>query len=204
MPEIHFNHLSFSYRSKAVFNDFSASFRGPGVFLLTGPSGCGKTTLLRLAAGLLKPGSGSVSVSDPVAFAFQEYRLFPTLSALENVTCVRNPGRGDEAANDEREALELLQSLGLKREEVEFLPDALSGGMKQRVSLARALFSPHPIKLLDEVTKELDQASVSRALEAIRRSSEESLILFSTHRPEDLDGFETTLVELGCESKNNL
>ena len=68
--------------------------------------------------------------------------------------------------------------------------------MKQRVSLARALFSLHPIKLLDEVTKELDPASRNSALDQILRNSESSLILLTTHRPEDLDGLPCTRVSL--------
>lgn len=196
MLEIQFDQLSFSYRNKPVFDGFSASFRGPGVYLLTGPSGCGKTTLLRLVAGLEKPASGTLIVSAPCAFAFQEYRLFPTASALLNVCCVRNPQTKEEATENEKAALELLASLGISGDEAASTPDALSGGMKQRVSLARALFSPHPIKLLDEVTKELDQASVSLVLDQIARYSADSLILFSTHHPEDCDRLNATRVEL--------
>ena len=196
MPEIILSSLSFGYRNKPVFTDVSFSFQGPGVYLITGPSGCGKTTLLRLCAALEKPTSGTISVSDPVAFAFQEYRLFPGLSALENVTCVRNPETKEEAANNEAEARALLASLGLLSNEAESTPDALSGGMKQRVSLARALFSPHPIKLLDEVTKELDPTSIAQVLDAIRSAAKDALILFSTHHPEDLSDLTTTKVEL--------
>ena len=196
MPEIILSSLSFGYRNKPVFTDVSFSFQGPGVYLITGPSGCGKTTLLRLCAALEKPTSGTISVSDPVAFAFQEYRLFPGLSALENVTCVRNPETKAEAANNETEARALLASLGLLSNEAESTPDALSGGMKQRVSLARALFSPHPIKLLDEVTKELDPTSIAQVLDAIRSAAKDALILFSTHHPEDLSDLPTTMVEL--------
>ena len=196
MADILFDSLSFSYRKKAVFEGLSLSFHGPGLFLLTGHSGCGKTTLLRLIAGLEKPSAGMLSVSDPVAFAFQEYRLFPGLSALRNVTCVREPKTKEEAAHNDAEALALLSSLGLSREEATQTPDALSGGMKQRVSLARALFSPHPVKLLDEVTKELDRASVDLVLSQVAKYSADCLVLFSTHHPEDCDGFPSTRIEL--------
>ena len=77
MAEILFDSLSFSYGKKKVFDGLSLSFNGPGLFLVTGPSGCGKTTLLRLVAALEKPSDGVPSISDPVSFAFQEYRLFP-------------------------------------------------------------------------------------------------------------------------------
>lgn len=196
MAEIVFSSLSFGYPDKPLFTDFSFSFVGPGIYLITGPSGCGKTTLLRLAAGLEKPRSGTLSVSDPVAFAFQEYRLFPGLSALENVTCVRDPKSREEAAANADEARELLSSLGLSPLDADGTPDELSGGMKQRVSLARALFSPHPIKLLDEVTKELDPTSITLILDAIRSAAKTSLFLFSTHHPEDLSDLPTRKVEL--------
>ncbi len=196
MPEIIFSSLCFCYPNKPVFNDFSYTFSSPGIYLITGPSGCGKTTLLRLIAGLEKPTGGTVAVSDPCAFAFQEYRLFPHMTVLRNVTCVRRPKTKEEASENDRLAMELLSSLGLSGKEYESAPDALSGGMKQRVSLARALFSPHPIKLLDEVTKELDQHSIALALHLIARYSENSLILFSTHHPEDCDHIPTTLLEL--------
>ena len=196
MSEILISDLSFSYGEKAVFRSFSQTFKGPGVYLLTGPSGCGKTTLLRLIAGLEKPSGGTVSVSDPCAFAFQEYRLFPRMTVLQNVTSVRDPKDKAESAENVRSALELLSSLGLTREECESTPDALSGGMKQRVSLARALFSPHPIKLLDEVTKELDQKSIGLVLDLIVRYADTSLILFSTHHPEDCDQIPSARLEL--------
>ena len=112
------------------------------------------------------------------------------------MTCVRNPETKEEAANNEAEARALLASLGLLSNEAESTPDALSGGMKQRVSLARALFSPHPIKLLDEVTKELDPTSIAQVLDAIRSAAKDALILFSTHHPEDLSDLPTTKVEL--------
>lgn len=196
MPEIVFSSLSFGFPGKPIFTDFSFSFEGPGVYLITGPSGCGKTTLLRLAAGLEKPRAGTLTVSDPVAFAFQEYRLFPGLSALENVTCVRDPKTKEDAAANADEARALLFSLGLSSLDADAAPSALSGGMKQRVSLARALFSPHPIKLLDEVTKELDPTSIALVLDAIRHAAKNALILFSTHHPEDLSDISTTKVEL--------
>ena len=196
MAEILFDSLSFSYGKKKVFDGLTLSFNGPGLFLVTGPSGCGKTTLLRLVAGLEKPSDGVLSISDPVSFAFQEYRLFPGLSALQNVTCVRDPRSKVESAQNDAEALALLITLGLTRDDARLNPDALSGGMKQRVSLARALFSPHPIKLLDEVTKELDRTSVDLVLSGIERVSADSLILFSTHHPEDCDGLPSTRIEL--------
>ena len=196
MAEIILDRLSISYGKKTVFDGLSLSLEGPGLFLVTGPSGCGKTTLLRLIAGLAKPSGGTLFVSDPAAFAFQEYRLFPGLTALRNVTCVRDPKSKEEAQFNDEKALALLSSLGLTSDDAMQTPDALSGGMKQRVSLARALFSPHPIKLLDEVTKELDRASVDLVLAAIAKYATDSPILFSTHHPEDCDGMAATRIEL--------
>ena len=119
-----------------------------------------------------------------------------TYAWLRNVTCVREAKTKDVAASNETEALALLSSLGLTEADAHALPDELSGGMKQRVSIARALFSPHPIKLLDEVTKELDPASVERVLEQIAITAKNSLVLFSTHHPEDCVELGATRVEL--------
>jgi NitT/TauT family transport system ATP-binding protein len=142
--------------------------RGDFVSLL-GPSGCGKTTLLRIIAGLESPTEGDVIVRDrpvwtggkrsaeatrPLAMMFQEARLFPWFTVAENVALplrVQGVGRAER----EQRAYALCETVGLKGFE-KMRPSALSGGMKQRASLARALITEPQVLLLDEPFGALD------------------------------------------------
>ena len=191
MPEILMQNVDFSYRERSVFTNLSLQLSGSGIYALIGPSGSGKTTLLRLLLGLIKPSSGSIHTSSSPAVAFQEYRLFPHLTAAENVAIITaSPKEHHKAACD------LLISLGFTDREVNLLPSKLSGGMKQRVSIARALFSNADILLLDEPTKELDENLRRRLYDLLIKRAETSLILLSTHRVEEVEilGAKTILI----------
>lgn len=131
----------------------------PGMLtVVVGHSGCGKSTLLRCLAGLERPSAGQVSVGgtsvrpDQVGVVFQEPRLMPWLSTIQNVTFgLVSLSRSEQT----RRAREMLELVGLSHAE-KYLPKELSGGMAQRVALARAL-APHPgILLLDEPFSALD------------------------------------------------
>ncbi len=137
--------------------------RGEFISLL-GPSGCGKSTALRLIAGLAAPSSGTVNVSHrtartdgrhPIGFVFQEPTLMPWASVRENV---RLPLKLAHAASGdaERRIEQALAQVGLS-EFAEAYPRELSGGMKMRVSLARALVTDPDILLLDEPFAALDE-----------------------------------------------
>src|SRR5215831_6165227 len=147
----------------------------PGeLMLLVGPSGSGKTTLLSVLGCILRPTSGSLRVlgddvtrmrerdlpairRERIGFVFQAFNLFPTLTALQNVTLALDlKGMSGRAARD-RAALLLDQvGLGAKRESY---PADLSGGQKQRVAIARALAGDPPVILADEPTAALDSQS---------------------------------------------
>jgi molybdate transport system ATP-binding protein len=151
---------------------------------LAGPSGAGKTSVLRLVAGLLRPASGRVSCGEDVwldtsagvdvapeqrgcGYLFQEYALFPHLSAWRNV------GYALPRAGRRERALDLLERFGLGGR-AEALPGALSGGERQRVALARALAREPRVLLLDEPLSALDprtRASASRTLAEVLRSA---------------------------------
>lgn len=173
------------FDEKAVFTDFSFDFEDKGIYALVGESGIGKTTLLRIIAGLDKEydgrvfggGIGSVSV------AFQEHRLFPNLSAIENVVfAVSN--RKDKAVCEKAE--NILKKLGISEEDFPLLPSALSGGMKQRISLARAIIKEADILLLDEPTKELDSYNADLVRRLILEQKKKRLVIISTHSEQDL------------------
>ena len=175
--------LSKSFGKKTIFSDFSYSFEDNGVYILRGESGIGKTTLLRIIAGLDNNYRGDVIGGGigRISFAFQDYRLFPELSALENVI-IGTPNDGEEI---KKEAVELLSYLGFSSSDMELLPSELSGGMKQRVSLARAFLKKAPLLLLDEPTKELDALLCERVCEVIKKIAEDKLVVLVTHKEED-------------------
>jgi ABC-type Fe3+/spermidine/putrescine transport system ATPase subunit len=133
--------------------------------VLLGPSGCGKTTLLKIIAGILKPSTGSVSIAGKdvtslppedrdIGFLFQNYALFPHMSALDNAAY--GPiARGENTDKARRKAAEMLELVHLKGREGA-LPRELSGGMQQRLAMARALTTGSKLMFLDEPTNALD------------------------------------------------
>lgn len=178
--------LNKSFDNKVIFKNFSYEFLNTGIYILRGDSGSGKTTLLRIIAGLDNSFTGEVLGGgiENCSFAFQEYRLFPTLSAKQNVMIASK----DESDDDLERAKALLSTLGFTEGDMELMPDELSGGMKQRVAISRAILKPSPILLFDEPTKELDSALVSSLFEIIKKEAEKRLVIISTHDaiPEDL------------------
>ncbi len=173
-----------SFDKKQIFDSFSLELPDRGVFVISGESGVGKTTLLRLISGLDTDFRGEISGGGikNCSFAFQEYRLFPTLSALDNLIFANYDKK---TAENETEAMKMLVSLGFNEADAALYPDELSGGMKQRVSLARAFLRKTPILLLDEPTKELDEENAKRVLERIKKEAEERLVLLVSHRASD-------------------
>jgi ABC-type nitrate/sulfonate/bicarbonate transport system ATPase subunit len=131
-----------------------------------GPSGCGKTTLLNLLSGFDTPTSGQVHRTHPTRTVFQEDSLFPWLSARDNIAFGARHVANKSARDEQVE--ELLELIGLRAFGDHF-PRQLSGGMKQRVSIARALAGDAPILLLDEPFSHLDYLSRLRLRGEIAR-----------------------------------
>ena len=170
------------------------------VVALEGPSGSGKTTLLSIMGCILTPTSGALEVAgvpvrasdeaalrevrrQSIGFVFQQYNLFPALSALENVEYSLNVrGIGGRAAHDE--AKRVLARVGLG-DRLAFLPRDLSGGQKQRVAIARALAGSPPVLLADEPTANLDTAVGRQTLDLFQElaKSEGRGVLVVTHDP---------------------
>lgn len=137
-----------AFGDKTVLSGFSYEFAEGARYVITGSSGVGKTTLLRLICGLLRPDAGRAEVAEGarVRAVFQEDRLLPWRTVLQNVTL----GESDGAY-----ARELLSELGLA-DEADAYPAALSGGMSRRVAIARALCAKPDVLLLDEPFNGLD------------------------------------------------
>ena len=161
-----------------------------------GPSGAGKTTLLRTVAGLAAPDSGSISrPGDRVAVVFQDPRLLPWRTALQNVELVCEPG-GEHRARD------WLGRVGLAGD-VDLFPAALSGGMRQRVAVARALAYDAPVVLVDEPFASLDgpTATALRDELATHLRDQKRTVLWVTHHQDEADAVaERTLVMSGPPS----
>ena len=165
-----------SFGDKSVLSGCALSLAPGERIALMGPSGCGKTTLLRTALGLQAPDSGAVTntFSRPAA-VFQEDRLFPWLTALENINLVLS-GKA-ETMPKARRWLELME-LG---DAAELYPRELSGGMRQRIAIARALCVRPDLLVLDEPLKQLDAALQSRVSALISESCQGCAILLATH-----------------------
>lgn len=158
-------------------------------FSLVGPSGCGKSTFLRLVAGLIAPTDGEIYLggtmvrepSDQVGIVFQRPTLLPWRTILENVTMPLRIAKQLDKSSLER-ARSLLDIVGLSKF-VNNYPRELSGGMQQRVSIARALIKSPPVVLMDEPFGALDEFTRESMNEELLRiwSLERSTILFITH-----------------------
>lgn len=171
--------LYFSYGERSVIRGLDLELPSSGIYALMGPSGCGKTTLLYLISGLLKPSGGSIERdSCRTAYSFQEPRLLEHMTALENVKFVLT-GKDAKA-----EAQKHLKVLGLE-DEAGSLPASLSGGMKQRVSIARALAYRGDITLLDEPFNGLDEEIKGQTAAILRKRAESSLVIIITHSIDD-------------------
>lgn len=176
MPITALEKVTKRYGEKTVLQGFSLALPPRGMVSLTGPSGCGKTTLLRLLAGLEAPDSGRVAVSGRPVLLFQEDRLLPWLTVEQNLRAVLPRGAGGDAIGP------LLDCLGLGAEGASY-PGALSGGMRRRVALARALLTPGELLLLDEPFKGLDRVARAQAMSLVQAAADSRLVLLVTHDP---------------------
>ncbi len=169
------NNLCVSFASQKVLENISLEI-GDGITCIMAESGRGKTTLLNVIAGLLQPDSGKIEDGPGrPAVMFQEDRLFPWLTALENVEIV---------CNDRRKAAELLNIMELGND-MDKYPKQMSGGMKRRVALARALAYDSDMLILDEPFKGLDEELEKRIIGVIKKIKKPMLI--ATHAEADVE-----------------
>jgi NitT/TauT family transport system ATP-binding protein len=178
------------------------SIRAGAFVSIIGASGCGKSTLLRLIAGLEQPSAGAITLGgrsgERIGFVFQEPVLLPWLSTLRNVRFPLDTG-GVPRAEADATARRLVALVGLNGFE-DALPHQLSGGMRQRASIARALSYDPPVLLMDEPFGALDLLTRDRLNEQLLRIWEETkkTIVFVTHSVEEAAFLSDTVVVMSA------
>jgi len=174
------NEVSLRFGDKQVLDGCTLRLKAGEHIALMGPSGCGKTTLLRIALGLQDPESGTARrTSERAAAVFQEPRLLPWRTAAENVNLVLSDR--DETLPEAREWLKRLEL----SDAGELYPAELSGGMQQRVSIARALAASPSLLVLDEPFKAMDSALRERVMGLTAETAKAAAILLATHSEDE-------------------
>lgn len=173
--DIQINNLFKSFGETRVLEGFSATFEEGKQNTLTGNSGCGKTTLLRLILGLETAEAGEITgvPEGPVGTVFQEDRLISDVSVMKNILLTAAPG------TDRKTVCEHLEEVGLQGFEEVIVRD-LSGGMKRRVAVVRAICADTPLVILDEPFSGLDEETKEKTLAYItKRTAGKTVILVS-------------------------
>ncbi len=181
-----------SYGDLTVLKDINMTLKDDGVYCLMAPSGTGKTTLFRQILGLETPDKGSI-VTDlgehPYSVVFQEDRLCEEYSPLVNLSMVCGKTRTKEEIR--QEAMRLLPEESLTRP-----VRTLSGGMKRRVAILRAVLAPSRAILMDEPFTGLDKDLRHTVIDYILEKREDRLLLVATHQAEDVDMLHAALLTL--------
>jgi putative ABC transport system ATP-binding protein len=205
VPELSLRNASVTFGSGAekcrALQNVTLSFEPGTLTLLMGPSGSGKTTLLSLLGCLLTPDSGSIYLDGvevsrlnesqrtairrrSIGFIFQAFRLFRSLSAIENVEIATEISGREGATGQGASARKLLSDLGLT-DKIHLKPNALSGGEKQRVAIARALIRSPQVLLADEPTASLDSQAGKQIFEILHKLAveEKKTVVVVSHDP---------------------
>ena len=183
-------HLTKQFGEKTLFRDLCLTVDGPAV--LWAPSGWGKTTLLRILMGLDTPTAGRVRGVGRAAAVFQEDRLCPQLTALQNVTLVLP---GSEKQYKEQIGAD-FQQLGMDAAALALPAARLSGGQKRRTALLRALWAPSDTLLLDEPFTGMDPDTLAAAAALLRTRCGTEPVLLATHDREAIRLLGWPVVEL--------
>lgn len=186
-----------SFDQVQVLDNFSLIIENRKVLSLLGPSGCGKTTILKILAGLDKDYKGNIKglLNKQVSYVFQESRLIPWLTVKENLSFVLEGQienkKLDKYIEDFLDRVSLLKSKNM-------YPNTLSGGMKQRVSLARAFAMPHELLLLDEPFQGLDEVLKGQLIELLEEmiKQDNKTVVLVTHDKEEAFRLGDRILEL--------
>lgn len=178
--------ISKDFKGISLYRDFSIGFDEGMITCILGPSGCGKTTLLNIIGGLVAPDSGSMDGFEEktISYIFQDPRLLPWKTVRENIAFVlgkETPAREKENVVDRFIRLVELEKFAA------YYPSKLSGGMRQRVSIARAFAYPSDIILMDEPLKGLDIKLKMNLIRTFSRiwETDKRTVIFVTHDVEE-------------------
>lgn len=180
---IEVKNIQMKFKNKVVFNDFNYIFQDNNIYVITGTSGIGKTTLLRIISGLQKPDNGKIlfnsqeiiKPADKIFMMHQRYTNFPWMTCLDNIL-IPIKIKNNITKGHIIKAQELLIKVGLK-DYINKYPYELSGGMQQRLALARTLMTEPPVILMDEPLSALDPYT---------RSEMQNLVLDLHYRTKNL------------------
>ena len=172
-----------SFSSGVVLNGIDITLEDDTIYCLMGPSGIGKTTLLRIITGLEKQDSGVIKglEKDDISVMFQEDRLLEWMDAVDNVAIVRKEEKNKDARKRTEENLKLILPEDCLHQPV----SQLSGGMKRRVALARAMNFPSKLIILDEPFTGLDRQTKMEVIEYILEMRAGRILLIATHGVDD-------------------
>ena len=186
-------HIDFSYDSKTILQGIDLNIENGEFLCILGQSGCGKSTLLRLLAGLERPSAGEIRIDgEPVdgpdrhcSVVFQDYSLFPWMTTGVNLTLALHAAYPDKSRKEvEALAESYLETVGLGGSFDQY-PGALSGGMRQRAAIARAIAVPSGLLLMDEPFGALDPVNRGLLQELIRNlhrdTGKRRTVIFVTH-----------------------
>lgn len=183
--------ISKSYENRIVFYNLNLEIREGRITCIMGPSGSGKTTMLNILMGLVKAEEGEVRgvAGKKLAAVFQEDRLCEELDALRNVllVCPKKVGPGEVRRH--------FEEVGLTEYENKEAGQ-LSGGMKRRVAIVRALLAESDIVIMDEPFKGLDEDLKKRVMEYVRRHAEGKTVIMVTHDKEEALEFSAEILSL--------
>lgn len=181
-----------SFDDNEILKNVNITLEDSSIYCLMGASGIGKTTLLRILMGLERADSGCISGIDTknISCMFQEDRLIPYLSAIDNVRIVL---RGKN--NNREEVRNHLLSI-LPDDSLDMPVSSLSGGMKRRVALARALSYPGKLIILDEPFTGLDKDTKLNVIDYILKMRNNRTLLIATHGTDDADLLGAKIIKL--------
>lgn len=188
-----------------VLENISLTIHQGDFVCMLGQSGCGKSTLLKCITGLTNPDSGQINVDrDSIGYVFQEDRLLDWLTVGDNIRIALESKGVPESEHDER-VTRYLELVGLEGTE-DMYPLQLSGGMKQRVSIVRALATEPDILLLDEPFSALDEITARNLRESFLEMIWElnQSVLFVTHNATEAAFLSTEIVVLGSSSPSHI